>query len=157
MLSYATSFLTSNNSSRHVASNLASSVDFGRDSWVGHAASRDKENDAPLFMDLNRYPASQEIVSTPPQPVLSTATHPDQLGTIIPSGLPPIHTLLPMTLCDQPISLNLQTLEDDPRSIIELLSATSSDRDKWMIVGAFYRRKGNIHAALTVVTTMVKG
>jgi hypothetical protein len=62
-----------------------------------------------------------------------------------------------MTLCDQPISLNLQTLEDDPRSIIELLSATSSDRDKWMIVGALYRRKGNIHAALTVVTTMVKG
>jgi len=62
-----------------------------------------------------------------------------------------------MTLCDQTINFDLQDLDDDPCSIIELLSATSSDRDKWMIVGAFYRRKGNIHAALTVVTTMVKG
>jgi hypothetical protein len=62
-----------------------------------------------------------------------------------------------MTLRGQPISFDLHTLEDDPRLIIELLVATSSDRDKWMIVGAFYRRKGNIHATLTVVTTMVKG
>jgi len=62
-----------------------------------------------------------------------------------------------MTLRGQPISFALHTLDDDPRSIIELLSATSSDRDKWMIVGAFYRRKGNVHAALTVLTTMIKG
>jgi hypothetical protein len=72
-------------------------------------------------------------------------------------GLPPIQTVLLMTLRGQPISFDLYTLEDEPRLIIELLIATSSDRDKWMIVGAFYRRKGNIHAALTVVATMVKG
>lgn len=62
-----------------------------------------------------------------------------------------------MTLRGQSICFDLRTLDDDPRSIIELLSIASSDRDKWMVVGAFYRRKGNIHAALTVVTTMVKG
>ncbi|KAN0103581.1 hypothetical protein V8E52_011844, partial [Russula decolorans] len=67
-----------------------------------------------------------------------------------------IQTVLLMTLRGQPISFDLYTLEDEPRLIIELLIATSSDRDKWMIVGAFYRRKGNIHAALTVVATMVK-
>jgi hypothetical protein len=61
-----------------------------------------------------------------------------------------------MNLDGKAVSLDLRALDDDPRPIIELLSATSSDRDKWMIVGAFYRRKGNIHAALAVVTTMVQ-
>jgi hypothetical protein len=84
-------------------------------------------------------------------------TRPHQLGPHIPSGLPPLQTLLSLTLHGQPISFDLKTLDDDPRSIIELLNATSSERDKWMIVGAFYRRKGNVHAALIVVTTMVKG
>jgi hypothetical protein len=136
-----------------------SSMDSGRGSWAGHAASMDKENAAPLSLHLSRYPAGQdsEVVSTPLPLVPVTAAHPNRLDSIIPSGLPPIQTLLPTTLCGQPISFNLQTLEDDPRLIIELLIATSSDRDKWMVVGAFYRRMGNIHAALTVVTTMVKG
>jgi hypothetical protein len=130
----------------------------GRGSWAGHAADIDKENVAPLFLDLNRYPtAGQQVVSIPPPPVSVTAAYPDQFDPTIMSGLPPIQTVLLMTLRGQPISFDLHTLEDDPRLIIELLIATSSDRDKWMIAGAFYRRKGNIHAALTVVTTMVKG
>ncbi len=131
----------------------------GRGSWVGHAADMiDKGSPAPHFLDLNGHPiASQEVVSTPPPPVSVTTACPNQLDSIIMSGLPPIQTVLPMTLRGQPINFDLHTLEDDPRLIIELLDATSGDRDKWMIVGAFYRRKGNIHAALTVVTTMVKG
>jgi hypothetical protein len=127
----------------------------GRGSWAGHAADIVKENVAPLFLDLNRYPtAGQQVISIPPPPVSAPAAYPDP--TIMP-GLPPIQTVLLMTLRGQPISFDLYTLEDEPRLIIELLIATSSDRDKWMIVGAFYRRKGNIHAALTVVATMVKG
>lgn len=61
-----------------------------------------------------------------------------------------------MTLGGQHITFNLEGLDVDPHSIIELLRSTSSDRDKWMIVGASYRRKGNTHAALTVVATMVQ-
>jgi len=100
--------------------------------------------------------AEQGVVSTCRPPVLISNSFPDQLESIIPSGLPPIQTFLPMNLDGKAVSLDLRALDDDPRPVIELLSATSSDRDKWMIVGAFYRRKGNIHAALTVVTTMVK-
>jgi hypothetical protein len=130
----------------------------GRGSCAGNAADMVKKNVAPIFLDLNRYPTvGQEVVSIPPPPVLITAAYHNQFDPIIMSGLPPIQTVLHMTLRGQPISFDLHTLEDDPRLIIELLVATSSDRDKWMIVGAFYRRKGNIHAALTVVTTMVKG
>jgi hypothetical protein len=143
--------------SRYLA-RIASSTDFGRDSCGGHAADIVKENVAPVFLDLNRYPtAGQEVVSIPPQPVSVTPAYPNQFDPTIMSGLPPIQTVLHMTLRGQLISFDLHTLEDDPRLIMELLIATSSDRDKWMIVGAFYRRKGNIHAALTVVTTMVKG
>ena len=130
----------------------------GRGSWAGHAADIDKENIAPLLLESNRCPtAGQKVVSIPPPPVSVTAAYPNQFNPTIMSGLPPIQTVLLMILRGQPISFDLHTLEDDPHMIIELLVATSSDRDKWMIVGAFYRRKSNIHAALTVVTTMVKG
>lgn len=136
-------------------------MDSGRGSCASHAADIVKENVAPVFLDLNRYPtACQEVVSMdfiPPPPVSVTPAYPNQFDPTIMSGLPPIQTVLHMTLRGQPISFDLHTLDDDPRLIIELLIATSSDRDKWMIVGAFYRRKGNIHAALTAVTTMVKG
>ena len=123
--------------------------------WAGSQASIDKENVSPLSPS-NRYPiAAQGPFAT--SSTYASAVHSNQLDSTIPRGLPPIQTVLSMTVCGQPTNFDLQTLDDDPRSIIELLSATSSDRDKWMIVGAFYRRKGNVHAALTVVTTMVQG
>jgi len=123
--------------------------------WASSRAGIDKENISPLSPS-NKYPiAVQGLVST--SSPLVPAVHSNQLDSTIPPGLPPIQTLLSMSLCGRPINFDLQTLDDDPRSIIELLSASSSDRDKWMIVGAYYRRKGNTHAALTVVTTMVQG
>jgi len=121
------------------------------------AADIDKENVSPFPPDSSGFPkAVQELPSTPLQPAPAAIIYPNELHSITPSGLPPIQTHLLMTLRGQPISFDLQTLDEDPRSIIELLGATSSDRDKWMVVGAFYRRKGNVHAALTVLTTMIK-
>lgn len=92
----------------------------------------------------------------PPFPTSCSPAHSHRLDSIIPPGLPPIQTILDMTLGGQHITFNLEGLDVDPHSIIELLRSTSSDRDKWMIVGASYRRKGNTHAALTVVATMVQ-
>ena len=68
----------------------------GRGSWVGHAADMiDKGSPAPHFLDLNGHPiASQEVVSTPPPPVSVTTACPNQLDSIIMSGLPPIQTVL---------------------------------------------------------------
>jgi hypothetical protein len=130
---------------------LKRALDPSSKSWANNAAGIDKENISPLTPSNGR----QRLISTLSPPI--SVSHSNQLDPAISSGLPSIQTLLPMTLCDQAINFDLQDLDDDPCSIIELLSATSSDRDKWMIVGAFYRRKGNVHAALTVVTTMVKG
>ncbi|KAI9463525.1 hypothetical protein BJY52DRAFT_1184549 [Lactarius psammicola] len=116
----------------------------------------DKENVPPVPQGADVHPIEVQQLFTPPLPTPSSPAHPHDLGSIIPPGLPPIQTLLDMTLCGQRITFDLDCLDVDPRSIIELLRTTSSDRDKWMIVGAFYRRKGNTHAALTVVATMVK-
>lgn len=93
----------------------------------------------------------------PALPTSCSPAHPHRLDSIIPPGLPPIQTILDMTLGGQHMTFDLEGLDVDPHSIIELLRSTSSDRDKWMIVGASYRRKGNTHAALTVVATMVQG
>ncbi|KAI9509738.1 hypothetical protein F5148DRAFT_1282665 [Russula earlei] len=124
-----------------------------------HAACIDKENVSPHFLDSKVHPEAVqelELASTLPQLAPTPVVIPNQFNSIIPSGLPPIQTHLPMTLRGKSINFDLQTLDDDPRSIIQLLSATLSDRDKWMVVGAVYRRKGNVYAALTVVITMVK-
>ena len=51
----------------------------------------------------------------------------------------------------------LSKLEDDPKSIIELLKLASAERAHWMIVAAFYRRRGNARAAIKLMMELIKG
>lgn len=64
---------------------------------------------------------------------------------------------LVMKLCEEIISYDLESLEKDPKAIIELLKVTASERDKWIVVACHYRRKGDVEAAISVVTCMVEG
>ena len=66
------------------------------------------------------------------------------------------HTLT-LTVCDQPITVNLEASEDDPKGIISLLELSTCERDKWIVVAAHYRRGGNPVAAINVLTSMMKG
>jgi hypothetical protein len=66
-------------------------------------------------------------------------------------------TRLVISLCDESIAYDLDALEEDPKGIISLLSLASCERDKWMVVGGHYRRKGNLNAAISVVTAMIEG
>jgi hypothetical protein len=52
---------------------------------------------------------------------------------------------------------DLSKLEDDPKSIIELLKLASAERAHWMIVAAFYRRRGNARAAIWLMMELIKG
>lgn len=52
---------------------------------------------------------------------------------------------------------DLSKLEDDPKSIIELLKLASAERAHWMIVAAFYRRKGNACAAIKMMMALIQG
>jgi len=52
---------------------------------------------------------------------------------------------------------DLSKLEDDPKSIIELLKLASAERAHWMIVAAFYRRRGNARAAIRLMMELIKG
>jgi hypothetical protein len=62
-----------------------------------------------------------------------------------------------LTICDQPISVDLEGMEDDPNGIISLLELSTCERDKWIVAAAHYRRNGNPVAAIKVLTSMMKG
>lgn len=78
-------------------------------------------------------------------------------SSFIPSGAPPMRASLVMSLCGQSISIDLDALDEDPQAVISLLKAAEADRDKWMLVGGAYRRKGNLNAAISVVHRMLEG
>lgn len=65
--------------------------------------------------------------------------------------------ILTVTVCDQPITVDLEGLEDDPEGIISLLELSTCERGKWIIVAAHYRRDGNAVAAIKVLNSMMKG
>ncbi|TFY70989.1 hypothetical protein EVG20_g2018 [Dentipellis fragilis] len=120
-------------------------------------------------VDKENYPQqSGHIASSPlPVPAVSTRRLPAPLmisggqlscnGSTIPSGLPNLQSTLVLSLCGESISYDLNTLDDNPEAIINLLTTTGSDRGKWMIVGAFYRRKGKVAAAAAVISAMING
>lgn len=120
----------------------------------------EKENvvpEAPLVNhSLSSMPPS---ASRPPVPVVPVNDHePLDRPLNIVSG--PSFTLdngLVMTLCGEQIHYNLESLEENPNSIIDLLKATLSERDKWIIVACHYRRKGNFESAITVMMSMIEG
>ncbi|CAL1707897.1 unnamed protein product [Somion occarium] len=54
---------------------------------------------------------------------------------------------------------DLDALSEDPEGVIGVLRQTAAnalERDKWMIVAGHYRGKGNILAALAVITVMIE-
>ncbi|KAI0093198.1 hypothetical protein BDY19DRAFT_922601 [Irpex rosettiformis] len=65
-----------------------------------------------------------------------------------------------LVLCyrGEQFTCELDALTQDPENVIFLLQQTSTssmDRDKWMIVAAYYRRKQNVFAAAAVVSAML--
>jgi len=119
----------------------------------------EKENillEPPPDLSLPPTPLS---ISRPSIPLPAIINHDasNQSLTIVSDSPFTLNTRLVMTLCDELISYDLESLEDDPKTIMDLLRATSSERDKWIVVGCHYRRKGNFKAAMLVVRTMVEG
>lgn len=108
--------------------------------------------------DLSLPPTPLSISRPPiPLPEIINRDASNQSLAIVSESSFTLNTRLVMTLCDELISYDLESLEDDPKTIIDLLRATSSERDKWIVVGCHYRRKGNFKAAMSVVRTMVEG
>lgn len=68
-----------------------------------------------------------------------------------------LQTVLVMSLSNENITYDLDTLESDPKGIISLLKLTASERDKWMMVACHYRKNGQFEAAIQVVHAMVEG
>ncbi|KAL1741856.1 hypothetical protein HDZ31DRAFT_84549 [Schizophyllum fasciatum] len=124
--------------------------------------------DAPL--SNNRYPASTSFLPTPPP----TNKSPIRPASLLPPLDPQIFaraasstTAMPHTyfsfdtrisLCMQgrPITLDLQTLENDPKVIAELLRAADTERANWMIAAVYFRRAGNPEAAIYITDALIE-
>ncbi|KAG5722649.1 hypothetical protein E4T56_gene14474 [Termitomyces sp. T112] len=59
------------------------------------------------------------------------------------------------SFCGEDFTYDLNSLEQDPKPVVELLKATESERGNWMMVGAHYRRIGNTRAAISVIETLI--
>ena len=68
-----------------------------------------------------------------------------------------VATKMELRVAGEQFIYDLNKLEDDPKSIIELLKLASAERAHWMIVGAFYRRRGKAHAAIKIMMELIEG
>ena len=66
-------------------------------------------------------------------------------------------TSISMNLCGQVVTYDLTTPGLNPRVIIELLKVTKSERASWMIVSAFYRRRGEPRNGISVMKAFIQG
>ncbi|KZT19053.1 hypothetical protein NEOLEDRAFT_75101 [Neolentinus lepideus HHB14362 ss-1] len=108
----------------------------------------DKENDA------NRTRPTSSVL---PHPLISPTipihlTHPLPPTPSSPHS-PSAHITL--ALHGERISLDLNTLNNDPHPVVALLQTAQCGRESWMIVGGHYRMRGNPAAALVVTTAMI--
>lgn len=76
------------------------------------------------------------------------------------SAMGPFHSVdsrIKLSLHGEEFSCDLQTLGEDPESIIALLQVTHAERGAWLTVAAHYRRLRNPAAAISVLTALLKG
>ena len=66
-------------------------------------------------------------------------------------------TSISMNICGQVITYDLQSLGLNPQVIIELLKVTKSECATWMIVSAFYRRRGEPRNGISVMKSFIEG
>jgi hypothetical protein len=62
-----------------------------------------------------------------------------------------------MHLCGKVVTYDLKSLGLNPQVIIELLKATKSECATWMIVSAFYRRRGEPRNGISVMKSFLEG
>ncbi|KAF7969494.1 hypothetical protein HWV62_27243 [Athelia sp. TMB] len=67
-----------------------------------------------------------------------------------------LQTNLTLAIYGEVVNYDLNTLDPEPRTIIEMLKMSASERDKWMVIGCYYRNKGIPEAAIKVVQTMIR-
>jgi hypothetical protein len=66
-------------------------------------------------------------------------------------------TSISMNLCGQVVTYDLKSLGLDSQVIIELLKVTKSECATWMIVSAFYRRRGEPTNGISVMKSFIEG
>lgn len=65
-------------------------------------------------------------------------------------------TSLHLTLGGVPLTLALDTFPDEPQVAIEILQKCEAERDRWFVIAALYRRRGNYSAAVAILETLLQ-
>lgn len=90
------------------------------------------------------------------QPMTLTVSTPDCAPPALTFALSR-ETSISMNLCGQLVTYDLESLGPNPQVIIELLKATKSECASWMIVSAFYRRRGESRNGISVMKAFIEG
>lgn len=99
--------------------------------------------------------ASNAATSTVSLHIPSVSSHPSGNTSERTSPVSSSSHVICFSFCGEDFTYDLNTLEQDPGPVVELLKATESERRNWMMVGAHYRRAGNPSAAISVVETLI--
>jgi hypothetical protein len=96
--------------------------------------------------------SSNPISTGLPTPISPARPLPDESGALF-----SVESRMVTSLCGEKIIFDLKKLDEDPEAIVKLLKVTSSERGNWMLAGCHYRRKGNVVAAVNIISTMLEG
>ncbi|KAM6502472.1 hypothetical protein JOM56_002449 [Amanita muscaria] len=89
------------------------------------------------------------------QPVVHREDAAETSIVTIPSSFS-MDTKIELKVAGEKFMYDLKKLEDDPKAIIGLLKLASAERGHWMIVAAFYRRRGNAQAATKLMKELLE-
>ena len=127
--------------------------------WGGADASATMDNHPMLpstaYMHTDSHPAPPILspIAGPGPSTSSSLSHAHQ-------SLHDNDSALYLTYGGEILPINLQALDDSPDRIISTLRISAShpvDCGKWMMVGATYRGRGNLQAAIAVISAMIEG
>ena len=123
-----------------------------------HGASDDSSNNGGTLKPRNRSSATDN--NYPPETQPMTMNLAVSTSECAPSALTfPLsrETSISMNLCGQVVTCDLKSLGLNPQVIIELLKVTKSECAAWMIVSAFYRRRGEPRNGISVIKAFIEG
>ena len=108
------------------------------------------------LMPRNRSIAVDESCPPEIQPMTLTVSTPECAPPALTFPLSR-ETSISMNLCGHVVTYELESLGLNPQVIIELLKVTKSECATWMIVSAFYRRRGQPRNGISVMKSFIEG
>ncbi|KAH9940482.1 uncharacterized protein BXZ73DRAFT_98910 [Epithele typhae] len=126
--------------------------------WSDASITRDNNSISDAYMHTNRYPTVSPMSPFTESAPSTSSMASNGTQTQHASTSEPNNTLF-LTGGAEIQPINLETLDDSPDRIVASLRTSARhpvDCGKWIMVGASYRGRGNLLAAIAVITAMIE-